>query len=251
MKQLLRVVLAATVLAVLGGQAPADDKQVKATLDKAIKALGGEAKLAKVKGLTWKGKGTITIADNDAEFTNQATAEGLDRIRAQFDGEFGGNKVTGVTVINGNKGWRKFNDDIREMDKTALANEKRSLYLQVIPVTLLPLRGKGFKVESAPEEKKGGKTTVVLKVTGPDKKDFKLHFDKESGLPVRMVAKVADFMGKEITQETTFSDYKELGGIKKATKIEARRDGKKFLSQTITEFKTLTKVDAKTFNEPK
>ena len=35
-----------------------------------------------------------------------------------------------------------------------------------------------------------GKPAAALKVTGPDGKDFTLYFDKESGLPVRMVAKV-------------------------------------------------------------
>jgi DNA invertase Pin-like site-specific DNA recombinase len=53
------------------------------------------------------------------------------------------------------------------------------------------------------------------------------------------------------TQETTFANYKEFGGIKKATKIENKRDGEKFLEQEITEFKVLDKVDPKTFDEPK
>src|SRR5207302_437956 len=66
----------------------------------------------------------------------------------------------------------------------------REVYLQLVPVTVLPLRGKGFKVKTAGEEKVGGKAAVVLEVTGPDSKDFKLSFDKESGLPVKMVAKV-------------------------------------------------------------
>ena len=65
----------------------------------------------------------------------------------------------------------------------------------------------------------------MLKVTGPDGKDFTLCLDKESGLPVKLVAKVLSFQGEEYTSETTYADYKDFGGIKKATKvvIEARR----------------------------
>jgi hypothetical protein len=48
--------------------------------------------------------------------------------------------------------------------------------------------------------------------------------------------------GREFTQETTFGDYKEFDGIKKATKIERRRDGEKILEQEITEFKVLDKI---------
>jgi len=125
------------------------------------------------------------------------------------------------------------------------------VYLQVIPTTLVSLKGKGFKVQTAGEEKVGGKPAVGIKVTGPEGKDFTLYFDKESGLPVKQVAKVLDFMGNEFTQETTYGDYKEFQGIKKATKIANKRNGTTFLEAKITEFKVLDKVDAKTFAEPK
>ena len=156
-----------------------------------------------------------------------------------------------MTVLSGDKGWRKFGDTGMELDKDGVANEKRILYLQVIPVTLVPLKGKDFKVEAAGTEKVGDNPATVLKVTGPDGKDFKLYFDQKSGLPVKQVAKVIGFMGEEFTQETTFGGYKDFGGIKKATKVVSKRDGQKFLSQEVTEFKVLDKVDPKTFAEPK
>src|SRR5438105_3864101 len=84
-------------------------------------------------------------------------------------------------------------------------DEERNLYLRVVPMTLVPLKGKGFKIQTAAAEKVGGKPALGLKVTGPDGKDFTLYFDKESGLPVKEVAKVT-FMGNEFTQETTFTD---------------------------------------------
>jgi hypothetical protein len=66
-----------------------------------------------------------------------------------------------------------------------------------------------------------------------------------------MVATVAGFMGGDFTQETTFANYKDFGGIKKATKIVSTRDGEKFLDSEITDFTVLEKVDAKLFAEPK
>jgi hypothetical protein len=244
------LLVAGLLLALLSSPVRADEKQAKAILDKAIKAIGGEAKLAKATAFTWKAKGTISFGGNDSEFTTQSTAEGLDRYHSVFEGEFGGNKVKGVTVVNGTKGWRKFGDMGGEMDKKALANEKRNLYLQLTPITLVPLKGKGFKIDTAGEEKVGDKPALVLEVTGPDNKKFKLFFDKESSLPVKLVAKVIGFRGEEFTQETTLGGYKDFGGIKKATKIENKRDGETFLKQQITEFKTLDKVPAKTFDEP-
>jgi hypothetical protein len=246
-----RLIGAALALALVAGPARAADEGANAVLDKAIKALGGADKLAKVKAADWKTKGTISIMGGDNPFTTHVTVQGLDHFRQEFEGDFGGNKISGATVVAGGKGWRKFGDNVMELDKDALANEKRAVYLNVAPITILPLKGKGFKVEAAGEEKVADKPAAVLKVTGPDGKDFKLYFDKGSGLPVKMVAKVAGFMGEEYTQETTYGDYKEMGGIKKATKIDAKRDGEKFIDATITEFRALDKVDPKTFEEPK
>src|SRR5262249_16482232 len=113
------------------------------------------------------------------------------------EGEFGGQKVRFVTVLAGDKGWQKFGDMGREMDKERLTNEKRNVYLQVIPITLVGLKGKEFKVKAAGEEKVGDKPAVALTVTGPEGKDFKISFDKESGVPVKLVAKVIGFQGNE------------------------------------------------------
>ena len=234
------------------GLARADEKEAKAIIDKGIMALGGEEKLAKAGSYSWKSKGTITFNGSDNEFSSQSTLQGLDHYRSEFDGKFGDMDVNGITVLNGDKGWQKFNENGRELDADGVINEKHRLNTQAIPNTLVQLKGKGFKIESAAEEKVGDKPAAVIKVTGPEGKDFTLYFDKESGLPVKLVAKVAGFGGGEdFTQETTFNDYKDFDGIKKATKISSKRDGEKFVDIEVSDFKVLDKVPAETFAEPK
>lgn len=250
MKWFLSTVTAALFVLILGAQARAADAK-DALLDKAIKALGGEEKLNKVKAASTVAKGKLTINGEENDFISKSTIQGLDHWRSEFEGEFGGNKIKAVLVVAKNKGWRQFADQTMELDENALANEKRTHYLQVIPGTLLPLKDKSFKVEAAGEKQVGGKAAVGLKVTPPDGKDFTLYLDKDSGLPVMLVAKVVGFMGDEYTQETTFSDYKEMEGIKKATKTSSKRNGEKFIETQLTEFKVLDKVDPKTFEEPK
>src|SRR5262249_41324209 len=148
------------------------------------------------------------------------------------------------------KGWGKFGDEKRALEGDQLANEKRLAYLQAAATTPLVLKGKGFKVKAGGEEKVNDKPALVVKVTGPDGKDFTLAFDKESGLPVRMIAKVMGFQGQEFTQETTFADYKDFGGIKRPTKSDLKRDGQTFLVSELKDFKVLEKVDPKPFAEP-
>ncbi len=229
----------------------AGEPEARSIIDKAIKALGGEEKLAKAGMATWKGQTSMTFNDNTNQFKTKVTVKGLNHFRSELDGEFNGNSMKGVTVLAGDKAWRKFGENLNEMEGDALATQKRMVYLQVTPITLLPLKGPGFKLDSAPEEKVAGKPAAVVKVTGPDGKDFKLFFEGETGLPVKLTATVVGFGGNEYSQETTFSDYKDFGGIKKATKVESKRDGERYIEQEITGFEVLDQVAPDSFDEPK
>jgi hypothetical protein len=227
--------------------ARAAEGDAKSIIDKGIKALGGEEKLAKVEAFSWKSKGTVNFNGQENEFTGQTTAKGLDHFRREFSTD----QFSGVVVLAGDKGWRKFGDNSSDVEGDGLDQEKRRVYLDVIPITLVAIKGKGFKYEAGAEEKVGDKPAATLKVTGPDGKDFTLSFDKESGLPVKLVGVVMGFQGSEQNMEVTFGDYKDFAGIKKATKIEVKRDGETFQKFEVTEFKVLDKVDAETFTEPK
>ena len=227
-----------------------DAKDPGAVIDKAIKALGGEEKLNKANAVQWKADVKFRFNENESEGKTEGTRQGMDHVRRVFEGQFGGNQFRAVTVLAGDKGWRKFGDNAMELDGDALATEKRRVYLSLIPMTVVPLKGKGYKLAAASEEKVDGKAASGVKVTAPDGKTFTMYFDKESGLPVKQVADVEGFGGEEFTQETLFGDYKEFDGIKVATKVEAKRDGQMFQEQKVTEFKVLDKVDPKTFTEP-
>ena len=241
--------LASLVLLIGSSFAHAEDG-APAILDKAIKALGGQEQLSKVKAISLKAKGTINLMGDDNPFSVSVILQGLDHSKQEFEGEFGGNKIKGGSILDGNKGWRTFAGMTMELEGDELNEAKRTQYLQVMAMNPTILKGNGFKVASAPSEKVGDKTALGLKVTGPDGKTCTLYIDEASGLPVKMVAKVK-FQAEEFTQSTTYADYKDFQGIKKATKMESTRDGNKFQTQEVTEFKILDSVDPKTFAEPK
>ena len=226
----------------------ADD--ASSLIDKGIAALGGEAKLAKATALKWKAVGKLIVEGNDNDISLSYTTQGLDHLRLEFEGDINGNEVKGATVLDGNKGWRTFGET-NVLDADAVDNEKRNAYLQIVPIMLVPLKDKGFKAEAGGDEKVGDKSANVVKVTGPDGKTFKLMFDKESDLLVRMTATVVGFGGDDYNQVTTYGDYKDFGGIKKATKVESTRDGKPFFKLTLKEFQVVDKLPADTFAEPK
>jgi outer membrane lipoprotein-sorting protein len=235
--------IAALTFVTIGFCNPAKADDPKVLIDRAIKAMGGQEKLESIHAVQAKTKGTINIGGTESPMNGQLTGQGFDHYRLEFEGEFGGGKIKGVTVINGKKGWRKLNDEVAALDEEAMRGEKQTVYIQLAVGNPTVLKGKEFKVSKAE------KSTIT--VTGPDGKEFSIEFDKDSGLPIKVVAKVLGFGGEEVQQETTYSAYKDFGGIRKATKTESKRDGEPFLKSELIDFKALDKVDPKTFDEPK
>lgn len=224
-----------------------------AVIDKAIKAHGGEEALSKVKSYSITTKGAVFFMGSESQINTKATVKGFDHARREFEGDFGGTKFTVLTVIAGDKAWTAIGDmGVRPMEAAQLANAKRTGYIDTVAITILPLKSKEYKTTLVADDKIGDKAVATVKATGPDGKDFTLCFDKESGLLLKITAEgVLDFTGQEFKQEMLFTDYKDMGGIKKAAKSEGLRDGEKFVNLEYTEFKLLDKVDDSTFAEPK
>ena len=206
----------AVSISALGRTVSADDADATAILDKAMKAMGGKDKLKKIVVAVCKFKGTLRLGDNtEHDFTGQIIMQGLDRVRTETEIDFLGQKQKMLAIVNGDKVIQVFGHMPVQPDD-AVARLKRSLNLAIIPVTIAPLAGQRFKIGSAGEEKVGGRPAVVLKVTCPDGTDFTISFDKESGLPVKAVGKVFTLDGQQVTQERTYSGYKDFEGIKVA-----------------------------------
>ena len=221
-----------------------------ALVDKAVRALGGAEKMAQVRAATWKEKGTRAFQGNDVPVNAEVLVQGTDHIRREWDVDLGGMKVRRVVVVAGEGAWSKMMENVEELAGEKLANERRRVYLTVIPVTVLPLKSEGYRLATIADEQVGGRPAAGLNVTPPDGKEFRLYFDKETGLPVRVVAKVLGQGGAgPCTEETTYSDYKAFDGVQKATRISIKRDGATVSDVQIGEFKVLDRADAKAFQK--
>jgi hypothetical protein len=176
-----------------------------------------------------------------------ATFSGLDRVRRAI----GTKPLYNVTIVDGDKGWQQFRVQVHPIDAEGLVAEKRNIYLQVVPTLLVPLKSHAFKVEYSGEEPVNEKPAFVLKVTGPEGKNFLLYFDKDTFLPVKEIARSVGADGKEKTEETKFGAYKELGGIKKATAVEIRSGPESVILLELTSFQVLDRVAPTTFSAPR
>src|SRR6266403_4251681 len=78
-------------------------EEPQAVIDKAIKAFGGEEKLAKKAGQA-KTKGTLEIA-GAVKFTQEVSFQLPDKFKETLDMEINGQKVNVITVYNGKEAW--------------------------------------------------------------------------------------------------------------------------------------------------
>jgi hypothetical protein len=226
-----------------------DQAAVNSVVDKAIKASGGEGKLAKYKAAMWKGKGKINVGGVEIDFAVEAAVQPPKESRVKSEGEFSGTKFERLQVVNGDKGWINLSGNTEDMPEDQLTAAKEDLYAGWV-ATLVPLKDAAFKLAPLPEIKVGNRPAAGVKVSHQRHKDINLYFDKEKGLLVKVQRRVKDMMGQEVEQETFYTDYKEHNGIQHPSKQKTKRDGSDFLQIEITEYKPVEQLDASLFAKP-
>lgn len=225
---------------------PAD---LKAIVDKAVKAVGGEAKLAKFKAATWKTKGTVVIND-EIPFAADWTVQGPAHSRIDADVEVNGQSLLVVLITNGDESWIKVGDTTVDRDKDQLAEDRERAYLNWL-TALLPLTDKSLKLAPLGELKIDDQLAVGLLVSCKGHRDVNLFFDKKTGRLLKSETRVKDLQsGVERTQEGFYSNYKEMDGAPRPTRVAYKRDNKPYLTLEISDFKLHESVDDNLFAKP-
>jgi hypothetical protein len=232
--------------------ARADDQaDMKALLAKALKAAGGEKNLAKYKALTYKSKGKFYGMGQEIDFTSETALQFPSQLKTTITGEVMGNTFTFVIVFNKDKGWRKANDTTEAMTRDQVAEQKEAMYGYGV-TGLLALKDKKFKLSPVGETKVGKRDAVGVKVTSKGHGPINLYFDKKTHLLLKSVSTVKDMQSdKEVEQEVYYDKYKDFEGVKRATKVQIKRDGKKFVDiDETTDLKWEEKLDDSEFDKP-
>jgi hypothetical protein len=233
--------------------ARADDQATaRAVVEKAVKARGGEEKLAKHQANAWKGKGKFYGLGEGIEFTGEWQIQPPGAHRADIDIDVNGMKFRMTRCINGEKAWVKANDDVQDMAAEEATEDRHGLYTNHVLALVPLLKDKSFQLAPLGESKVGDRAVEGVKVAKKDQRDVNLFFDKETGLLLKSETKVKDPMagGQEQTQESLYSDYKEADGVPVARKLVSKRDGKVYVEMDVTEYKTLDKIDPTVLVKP-
>lgn len=243
--------VAVAAVAARADDKPAGDEKAVAVVKKAIEAHGGADALNKFKGGTMKMKGTATVMGFDMSFTGTISYALPDKYKMTMDADLMGMKLSIVNVANGTNVKSTMNGQAVPIPDAAKADLAASAVEQEV-TTLTPLLDADkYTLKSAPDaDVKGEKASVVV-VTGKRLKDkeWKLFFDKDKGLLVKMQRKGSSPDGQtEVDEESFLEDYKKVEGIMTPGKIVVKHDGKKFLTCDITDVKYTEKPDDKQFS---
>jgi hypothetical protein len=231
--------------------ARAADDPAKAVLDRALKAVGGKADLAKLMGVSFKTKGTFDAGGAQVEISGEMSLQGLDRLRWEVEVSAMGRNESGSLVFSGGKGWASNGGRSREVPKDEGAmfmNIMRCARLAANPALL---RQPGVKLTPLGELKIGDRETVGLKVTQKGYPDIDLFFDKKTGLPYKTeIRQKEGKQGMEMPHAFIFDVYKDFNGVKQFTKVKFLRDDKALVEVECSDFKPQEKLDDSLFAKP-
>jgi hypothetical protein len=240
--------LVIALLLLASGAARAADDDVKAIIDKAIKAHGGADKLNQDKASQTKNKGTIELFGG-ISFTEETTMQ-ANRFKSVLVLQVSGQTVTQTTVFNGEKAWVNVVDKTMELEGKTMDEVKEVIYLARVS-RLTTLKDKPFELSSLGELKVNDRPAVGVKVASKGHRDVNLFFDKETGLVAKIERQGVDPMTeKEFNEERIITEYQEKDGVKFPKKAVINRDGKKFIEVEVLEIKTRDKVDDSEFAKP-
>jgi acetyl esterase/lipase len=239
------------VLAATLSTAPlAADQDARTILEKAIRAYGGEAKLARLKNLSSKAKGTVNLG-SEVPFTQEIAWQWPDRLRNSVTLK-SDKPIALIETIVGDDGW-----SVRDGKPGPLGAVKRDelrtqAHIRRLLLLTPLLQDKAYELSVLDEIRVNDRPAVGVRVSSTGERDVKLYFDADTGRLAKIERRVSDDAGKkESVQEEILSDYQEIDGVPTAMKQVWRRDGKKALEMTFTEVRYPDHLDADVFADPR
>jgi hypothetical protein len=258
MRSLVNSVLVTSLVLFHSGLAQADEQSdLRAIVNKAIKAHGGVDKLTKLRAMNIKTKYIWCQDKYRLQYDNtriEVSIELPDKIRNDvsyvFRGSLGRVGMGYVDVVNDDKGWNMVTST-RDMSNDELADTKESLYVAWV-TQLYPLQKDEFTLVALGEVVVGNQETLGVKVSHAGHRDVCLYFDKISGMLVKRDAAVKDpiFGGPPVAEELIYEEYKEVDGVKYASKMTAKRGGRRVYTCEVTEYSHRDKLEDSVFAKP-
>jgi hypothetical protein len=229
----------------------------RTTIERAIKAHGGPERLSQVRSDKVKVKGTLIAAGKPAPFTAETTVQLPAQYKSVIEVIVEGRKRVLSHLVNGDRVVVTIDGKPEKVDPAALAEVRETMLLDQA-VRLVPLLSdRNFNLAPLGEDKINDRTVVGVKVTARGRKELRMYFDKATGLLIKtehpLDAPGAAAPGaprKEVRQEEFYSEFKDIQGFRRPTKMVVLRDGRKLMEAELVGVKYFAHIDDAEFEKP-
>jgi hypothetical protein len=218
-------------------------------IDRAIAALGGEARLAQYQARQNKTRGTL-VAFGGIPFTQEVFYQSPGQIKEVLRAEANGKSSTVVSALDGDRGWVQIDGQLRPLDERMLAELKETAHLRLI-CRCTVLKDKAYQLTPLGEFPIDSRPALGIKVAARGYRDVNLYFDKEYGLLVKTERRALHVpTGRFVREEAYYKDWKAIDGIVTPTRVAVYHDGRKFMQAEAYDIQYREKIAAAVFAKP-
>jgi hypothetical protein len=247
-----RLLLSVVVVLLVGPASRAGaPEEPRAILAKAIRALGGEEQVAKLRAVRRKAKGTQDLGGVSVPLTFEEAFQFPGQYRLRGEGELGGRKIAITYVRNGDQAWRRVNDRTEEFREPWLTSFEDGMY-SLHPGGMLPefLKDQKYTLSPLPPLAVEGRPTVGVKVAAAGRVNLDLYFDAQTGLLLRSDHQERNAAGQMVPMQTYYRAYCDSEGVKQPMKVLVQRDGRKKFDMEVIEVKVGGTIAEREFAKP-
>lgn len=241
MTRSMRFVGIAVVLGAPGMAAMAQEPRPEEIIDRAIRAHGGEERLAGLAAFSLKER---QVYPDAATWDTQTVVQLPGRYRWERTTSSEGKSTTTLIVLDGEQGWMKTNDHVTPYPRAFIASFFKNTIPYEGPRSILRLRARqknpACHFATVGEGTVEGRPAVGLRMKLEGGPEATWSFDKETGLLLKEEQRSKRFEGEDTVVETLYGDYQTLDGFLMARKVTSRRDGKLAYSMELIDFRAAT-----------
>ncbi|MFN4259643.1 MAG: hypothetical protein ACK4RK_10110 [Gemmataceae bacterium] len=247
---------AIVVLATLSGITPLASGQETADparqlIRRALQAHGGADQLEQIRAEQLSFRGTIYLGEQGIPFTAETIYHLPNRFRNVLHYELRQQTGTLIQVLNGNQGWLSSPGETRPFDDLMLAEVRERLYAYHVARLLPLLRDPSYQLTLLDATTIHERPAHGVRVRSAGHRDLQLYFDAATGLLVKTIRVTLDVQSRrELLQEEYYSDFREVNGVPRPSRLVVFQNGRLFLDGQIVAIRHLEQVDAQLFVKP-
>ena len=208
-----------------------NDRRGVQILRRAQDAMGGAAKLAAVRDTMHAMEITLEPAAGGYKMQQVSRYVAPDQFRQEQETPFG--KI--VVYSDGKDGWITTPQGTSPLPAGTLATVRGVLFRQPSALMLS---------DRDPSRSVKAVGTDTVEVSSAEGETVRVEFDPATGLPLRQIYQIAGADGRRVTRSETFSDWRDVDGLRFPFRAVQLEDGAKMLELVVSEYKVNTGLTA-------